>query len=90
MPAAARITPITHRSCPTPGVLVPFERGASEVQPSRPAPPEANQPCCMTSPPHSQVHMPARHSRGPDSRVAPICSGTRYIAIAIAIGVTNR
>ena len=28
IPAAHRITPITHRSWPTPGVLVPFDIGA--------------------------------------------------------------
>ena len=27
-PAAARITPSTHRSCPTPGVLAPFDSGS--------------------------------------------------------------
>ena len=89
-PIATRITPTTHRSCPTPGVFVLPDSGVNDVQASRPAPSAVNQPDCMTSPPHSQVQKPASDRRGADRRSAPTCSGTRYVAIATAIGVTNR
>ena len=49
-----------------------------------------SQPDCMTSPPESHIQKPASASRAPEIRSAPICNGTRYVAIAIAIGVTNR
>ena len=70
-PTDTRITPSTHRSCPTPGVLLAFESGVNDVHAVRPAPSEVNQPCSMTNPPQSQVQNPASDSRGAARRNAP-------------------
>ena len=72
IPTAARITPSTHRSWPTPGVLVPFESGTYENQPARPGPVPVNQPVCITPPPHSQIQNPHSATRGPAIPAAPI------------------
>src|SRR5437764_7287659 len=55
LPAAARITPTTHRSCPTPGAFVPLDSGVYGHQPARTAPSVVSQPDRLTNHPHSQV-----------------------------------
>lgn len=66
------------------------DSGTKENQPSRPDPSVANHPACMISPPPSQMKNPVSATRGAAIRIAPTCNGTRYMPIAIAIGVTNR